>query len=71
MATKTRVYKVTPVAGGKARLVRASHPSHALRHVADEQFHVAVPDQDDLIELIQAGTPVESIAAEQAELPTD
>lgn len=41
MATQTRIYKVAPAGdGGAARLVRATHPSHALRHVAADAFTV-------------------------------
>lgn len=72
--TATRVYSVAPTAtvDGKpapGRLVRASHPSHALRHVAAEAFAVRVASQDDLIAAIKAGAEVEDIKAEQHELP--
>lgn len=67
----TRIYKVSPRAEGeKARLVRATHPSHALRHVAAEAFTVNVASQDELVLALERGTKVETIAAEQAELPT-
>jgi hypothetical protein len=66
MATTTRIYKVSPSAdGGKARLVRASHPSHALRHVAADAFTVKVASQDDLVLAFERGIKVESIEAEQ------
>ncbi len=67
----TRIYVVTPkVADGKAarRLVRASHPSNALRHVAADQYAVAVATHDDLEALLGEGTKVERIAGEQQEL---
>jgi len=71
MATQTRIYKVAPASeGGTARLVRASHPSHALRHVAADAFTVKVASQDDLVAAFERGTKVETIAAEQHELPT-
>lgn len=70
MAALTRIYKVAPAAsGGPARLVRATHPSHALRHVAAEAFTVKVASQDDLVAAFETGTKVETIAAEQQELP--
>lgn len=73
MATTTRVYKVKPKADGgeKARLVRASHPAHALRHVADGEYQVEVASQDDLITMLQSGCPIEALRSEQQELPTD
>jgi hypothetical protein len=49
--------------------VRAGHPAPALRHVADAAFTVRVASQDDLLKAIEAGVKVESIAAEQQELP--
>ncbi|WP_129448152.1 hypothetical protein [Methylibium sp. Pch-M] len=52
------------------RLVRASHPSHALRHVAADQLQVTVASQDDLIDLLGRGVAVETVRHEQAELPT-
>lgn len=70
MATQTRIYKVAPAGdGGAARLVRATHPSHALRHVAADAFTVKVASQDDLVTAFENGTKVESITAEQHELP--
>lgn len=67
----TRIYKVAPVAdGGPARLVRATHPSHALRHVAADSFMVKVASQDDLVAAFERGVQVEAIKAEQIELPT-
>lgn len=71
---QTRIYIVAPkVAEGEKvvrRLVRATHPSHALRHVAADQLHVTVASQDDLVELLGRGVAVETIKAEQHELPT-
>lgn len=53
------------------RLVRATHPSHALRHVAADEYSVSVASQDDLIDLVGRGVQVETIAAEQHELPAE
>ena len=72
MATPTRIYKVAPAAeGGASRLVRAAHPSHALRHVAADAFTVKVASQDDLVAALERGTKVETISAEQLNLPED
>lgn len=73
MAAITRVYIVSPkvAEAGKEparRLVRATHPSNALRHVAADQLQVAVASQDDLIACLAAGIKVETIAHEQQEL---
>ena len=76
MAAQTRVYLVSPTrpdceqAPVKWRLVRATHPAHALRHVADGEYRVAVASQDDLIALLSDGVAVEDIGHEQQELPT-
>ena len=78
MAAPTRIYIVRNATAdidaetGKSlhRLVRASHPSHALRHVAADAFTVKVASQDDLVAAFERGTKVETIASEQLELPT-
>ncbi len=62
-----RIYVVT--IDGRVRLVRAAHPSTALMHVAREVASVAVASQEALVKHIAAGVPVESIKAEQQELP--
>ena len=68
--TTTRVYAITDKTTKKPRLVRATHPSTALRHVADEAFEVRVATQDDMEAAFLAGIRVEKVGAEQAELPT-
>lgn len=78
MAAPTRIYIVRNATAdidaetGKSlhRLVRASHPSHALRHVAADSFEVKVASQDDLVAAFESGIEVETIASEQLELPT-
>ncbi len=70
--TTTRIYLVKPKsADGKSprRLVRATHPSHALRHVAEAEYSVAVATHDDLEALLSDGAKVERISGEQQELP--
>lgn len=68
MAALTRIYTVrqnsTPDA--PARLVRASHPTHALRHVADGAYTVEVASQEELVALVKAGQPVEDLRADQS-----
>lgn len=41
------------------RLVKASLRQQVLNHVASTEFHIRVATQDDLIEQIRAGTPIE------------
>jgi hypothetical protein len=50
--------------------VRATHPAHALKHVTDGAYVVAVADQETLVEMLEAGHKPEDIKAEQQELPT-
>lgn len=69
MATSTRIYIVT--VGESDRLVRASHPSTALQHVARDIARVRVASQDDLVQCLADGIAVESITAEQTVLPTN
>jgi hypothetical protein len=76
MSAATRIYVVRtkqPQPDGQPaqpRLVRCTHPAHALRHVAVDAFDVAVATHDDLEDLLGAGVKVERIGPEQAELPT-
>lgn len=67
----SRIYMVADAGNTTTppRLVRATHPATALRHVAAEAFTVRVATQDDLVAAFEAGTKVETIAAEQTELP--
>ena len=73
MATQTRIYAIQAkdAAGNfvNYRLVRASHPSHALRHVAADSFACRVATQDDLIHGLSHGQQIETLKAEQQELP--
>lgn len=61
-----RVYMVT--IGEKDRLVRASHPSTALQHVARDIATVRVASQEDLIDCLKDGVEVETINGEQQSL---
>lgn len=67
MAAATRIYLVS--VGENDRLIRATHPSHALMHVAREIAAVKVASQDDLVQCLADGIQVETIKAEQQELP--
>jgi len=49
------------------RLVRAKDRHKAQRWVVRQRFEVRVPTQDELVELIEAGTPIERAA----DLPED
>lgn len=68
MATQSRLYAVADKTG-KIRLVEATHPSHALRHVAADTFTVKVPTQRELVDLLKKQTPIEIVKPEQGELP--
>lgn len=76
MSAATRVYLVSPnrpdseQAPVQRRLVRATHPANALRHVAAGEYTVTVASQDDLIALLGDGVQVEDLQHEQQELPT-
>jgi len=66
MATTTRIYTVSD--GNTERLVRTTHPSHALMHVATAAYTVRVATQEDLETLLPAGVKVEQAkAGESAE----
>lgn len=62
--TPTRIYAVT--LGETTRLVRASHPSTAARHVAKDLLTVAVATQEQLVQMVSKGQKVE-VAGEEAE----
>ena len=57
MSTSTRIYTVTN--GDKQHLVRATHPSQAVSHVARSILTVRVASQTDLEALLPAGVQVE------------
>ncbi len=66
----TRIYMVTDNSG-KNKLVEASTPSGALRHVAKTYFDVKVASQKDIVNLMKDGQEVETatIQEDQTELP--
>lgn len=60
--TAKRIYLITPAtAGAKPRLVRATHPSTALRFVADAAYTVTIPDSEQLLECFEAGIRPEDL----------
>lgn len=68
MAT-TRIYRIAATTpGAKPRLVRASHPDTALRHVAQTTYTVTVATQDELVECVAGGIQVEQVRHEQQPL---
>jgi hypothetical protein len=69
MATAARIYTVAGK-DGKTRLIEATHPAHALRHVAADTFTVKVATQRELVDALRRGVNVEAVKHEQQELPT-
>lgn len=63
---KNRIYAVG--AGTTIRLVRAPNRAQALAHVARSTINVTIPSQDELVKLVTAGTQVEDVKADTAEL---
>lgn len=59
----SRIYVARDTEGKVKRLVWAGHPSQALKHC----FEARVASQTDLIELIEAGVPIERLAVPQPE----
>jgi hypothetical protein len=64
---KMKVFVVTDMHANE-RLVRAYTSADALRHVTPT-FLVTPADQDDIIGLMAAGTPVETAGIPEQELP--
>ena len=60
--TTARIYIITQAE--KWRLVRASHPSQALMHVAKDVLKVRFASQDDIVNAIALGAKVEDAKAE-------
>ena len=62
--TTTRIYQVKRDDGSKPRLVRASTPAQAVRHVIRNEYIADVASQDDLVALLGSGVTVEAASAE-------
>lgn len=62
-----RIYAVSNKADGSTRLVKATNPSQALRHVANAQFDVKAATATQVADLMVAGAKLElvSVAVEQ------
>lgn len=58
-----RIYLTTDKTGAK-RLTKATTPSQAVAHHARSTIEVRVASQEDLVELIAAGTKVEEAGVE-------
>ncbi len=69
--TPTRIYCVKSTAdGAKPRLVRATHPSTALRFVADAAYTVTIPDSEQLLGCFEAGIKPEDLPGSEQQLLT-
>lgn len=66
--TTRRIYIVQPKKDGPARLVCATHPSVALRYVAEADYTVAVANSEQLLACFEAGIKPEDIGQEQIPL---
>ncbi len=63
----TRIYLVK--SGDKKRLSRAANSTQARNHVAKESIQVAVPTQDELLDVASLGIKVEDAGAEVEQEP--
>lgn len=61
----TRIHLVT--IGDSKRLVKAATKNAAIRHVAQGLMTVRVASQEDLVETLKSGVPVETAGAEHAD----
>ena len=59
--------QVDPESSGAARLVNASKPATAIRHVVNSRFKVSTPDGLELHRLGKAGVDIEIAGAAEAE----
>jgi hypothetical protein len=55
----TRIYLVTDTETNKHRMIRAGNQAQAIRHAAQTRFDIKVASQDDLVNLLSHGIPVE------------
>lgn len=72
--TSTRIYRVREMAVNKVtqqaetiatRLVDASNPARALKHVVTPRFVVDVAEMNDVVALVKSGTEVENATTEE------
>lgn len=59
----TRIYVVTDVETNRHRLIRAGNQAQAIRHAAQTQFDIEVAGQEDLVNLLTNGVPIEMVGA--------
>ena len=59
----TRIYLVTDVETNKHRLIRASNQAQAIKYAAQTRFDIEVAGQDDLVNLLTNGVPIEMAGA--------
>lgn len=71
MPAPTRLYIVTDKEGGAERLIEATHPSHAVKYVADQMLTVRVASAHDAARLVGQGVSVEKTKHEQMPLGGD
>lgn len=56
---ETRLYEVNDTKAATTRLIEATNPAQAMRHIAASRFTVEVPNTLRVAELMQAGVKVE------------
>ncbi len=61
----TRIYVVTDIETSRHRLIRASNQAQAIKYAAQTRFDIEVAGQDDLVNLLTHGIPIE-LATSQA-----
>jgi hypothetical protein len=59
----TRIYVVTDIETNRHRLIRAGNQAQAIRHAAQTRFDIEVANQDDLVNLLTSGVPIELAGA--------
>lgn len=64
--TDTRIYRVTDRSTQVPRLVEASNPAAAIRHVAKLRYAVDVPSAKEVAALMSSGYRVEVAGADNA-----
>jgi len=55
----TRIYVVTDIETNHHRLIRAGNQAQAIRYAAQTRFDIEVANQDDLVNLLTGGVPIE------------
>ena len=55
----TRIYVVTDTETNKHRLIRAGNQAQAIKYAAQTRFDIEVAGQDDLVNLLTNGVPIE------------